>query len=118
VTTLADLLASGRLPEPLTALAADFVTRAGDTDNARESMHTVLATYLRHPQWTPEFERALTSDDRFHAVSDLAARLIADGAGPDEVRRWLNGFHLALLSERRDEDDDVVLEVLDQLAGF
>jgi len=118
VTTLDALLASGRLPDALTALATDFVTRAGNTYDARELIRTSLTTYLDHPQWIPGFERALTADDRFRAASDTADRLIADGAAPDLLRRWLNGFHLALLSENREQDDDVILEVLDRLAGF
>lgn len=111
------LLASGRLPEPLAVLAADFVARAGNTEAARESMRGTLETYLRHPEWTPLFEAALASADRFQAVSATAARLIADGTGT-EVQDWLNAFHLALMSEDRERDDDVVLEVLDDLTGF
>jgi hypothetical protein len=112
------LLTSGRLPDPLAALAGDFVTRAGNTDDARESIRGTLETYLSHPEWTVEFERALASDDQFRAVSDTAAGLVADGADPDQVQSWLNGFHLALMSEQREQDDDVVLEVLDELTGF
>jgi hypothetical protein len=116
--TLDELLASGRLSAPLTALASDFVARAGNTTEARDSMRDTLATYLRYPEWTDEFERALTSDDRFAAVSDAAARLIAAGADPALVPVWLNAFHLELLSQDREQDDDVVLEVIDQLLGF
>lgn len=111
------LLASGQLPKPLADLSADFVARAGDTVEARESMRDTLETYLRHPEWTPEFERALAAAEKFPAVSATAARLGADGADA-EVRTWLNAFHLALLSADREEDDDVVLEVLDELTGF
>jgi len=116
--TLDELLASGRLSAPLAALASDFVARAGNTTEARESMGDTLATYLRYPEWTDEFERALTSDDQFGAVSDAAARLIAAGADPELLPVWLNAFHLDLMSQDREQDDDVVLEVIDQLVGF
>jgi hypothetical protein len=58
------------------------------------------------------------SEDHFRAVSDAAARLIAAGADPELLPVWLNAFHLDLLSQDREQDDDVVLEVIDQLVGF
>jgi hypothetical protein len=116
--TLDELLASGRLSAPLAALASDVVARAGNTAEARDSMRDTLATYLRYPEWTDEFERALASADQFHAASDAVARLIAAGADPELLPVWLNAFHLELLSQDRDQDDDVVLEVIDQLVGF
>jgi hypothetical protein len=114
--TLDELLAS--LSAPFAALVSDFVARAGNTAEARESMRDTLATYLRYPEWTDEFERALTSDDPLGAVSSVAARLVALGADPALVPVWLNAFHLSLLSQERDADDDVVLEVIDELVGF
>ena len=116
--TLDELLASGRLSAPLAALASDFVARAGNTALARESMRDRLATYLRYPEWTDEFERALASEDQFRAASDAAARLIAAGADPELLVVWLNAFHIDLMSQDREQDDDVILEVLDQLTGF
>lgn len=115
---LDELLASGRLPDEFATLAADFAARAGNTADARSSLRDTLTTYLAYPAWRTEFEAALTSHDRFRAVSDTAAGLVAAGADPAHVRVWLNAFHLALMSQDRDEEDDVVLEVLDTLVGF
>jgi len=54
----------------------------------------------------------------FDAGRITASGLIATGADPAQVKAWLDAFHLHLLSQDREQDDDVVLEVLDELVGF
>lgn len=111
------LLTSGYPPKPLADLSTDIVARAGNTPEARASIRDLLETYLRHPEWIPEFEHALASADPLHAVSATTARLSANDADT-EVREWLNAFHLTLVNANRQQDDDIVLEVLDKLTGF
>lgn len=115
---LDDLLDSESLPPELATTAADVVARAGNTAEARESMRHTLDAYLRHPEWEAEFERALTSKQQLRDVSATAADLISRGADPDQLKAWLNAFHLHLMSQDREQDDDVVLEALDELVGF
>jgi hypothetical protein len=108
------ILASGRIPDQLAATVTDFV--GGGTD--RDHMSTLLDAYLAHPEWESVFERALATEDKFRALSGAVAGIVAEGAEAEQVRYRLEAYHLQLMSQDRDADDDVVLEVLDELVGF
>lgn len=109
-----EILASTRIPGQLAATVSDFVSRETDA----EHMLTLLEAYLRHPEWESEFEHALASEEQFKSLSNTVTRLISEGADAEQVRFRLEAFHLQLMSQNREADDDVVLEVLDELVGF
>lgn len=109
-----EILASGVMPDQLAATIVEFVGRGTDPNH----MLTLLDAYLRHPEWETDFEQALASAEKFTRLSTVTAELMSKGADVHQVRFRLEAFHLQLVSQNREQDDDVVLEVLDELVGF
>ena len=115
---LAELLTSGRLPAGLVETARAIVAEAGDTSDVRDSMREILAGYLRHPEWEPAFEAALTEDPSLPHLLTTAGGLVAASTNFDELRIWLNAFHLVLRSQNRERHEDVIMELLDDFYDF
>jgi hypothetical protein len=68
--------------------------------------------------WDDEFEQALASADPLRDLSDRVSALVEGGTDREELRQRLESFHVRLAEAGRDDDDDVVLEVLDFLTGW
>jgi hypothetical protein len=68
--------------------------------------------------WEDEFEQAPASAEPLKDLSDRVSALIEGGADREQVRQRLEAFHVQLADAGRDDDDDVVLEVLDFLTGW
>lgn len=109
---LAEALAD--LPEPLADTVSDLLARGTDRDH----LTRLVDAYLRHPEWEADFERALAEEEQPDALADAVVSLLNSGADRTDVRHRLEAFHLQLLAEDRDEDDDVVLDVLDRLTEY
>ena len=93
---------------------ADFLSRGTN----RVHMTSLLEAYLRHPEWEEDFERALDSAQNPDALVEAVVALLNAGADRALVRNRLEAFHLQLMSQDRDEDDDTVLEVLDRMTQY
>lgn len=68
--------------------------------------------------WEEEFEQALASPDPLRRLSDKVRELVDGGADREALRQRLEAFHVALADAGRDDEDDVVLDVLDFLTGW
>lgn len=111
---LTTALADPRLPRPMADLMADFASRGTDPAHLVD----LVTAYLAHPEWEQDFDRALTSADHSDDAADVAVSLLTGGADREQLTHWLGAHRFHLMSEDRDEEDDLVLEVLDRLTGF
>lgn len=109
-----DVIPAGEIPPDLAATIRDLLARGTDPAHLRR----LLDAFQLHREWEHEFERALSEPDPGDKLRDSVSFLIAGGAGRDQVRCRLEAFHLQLVSQDRDEDDDLVLDVLDSLTDF
>jgi hypothetical protein len=64
------------------------------------------------------FEAALATDAPTEDLRAAVAGLISEGADREEIRAELEAWRAELREQGRDEDEDVVLEVLDFLTGW
>jgi hypothetical protein len=64
------------------------------------------------------FEEALKSEDPMGHLRDLVKRLLKEGVKHEDIDKEVSRFHLFLMSQGRDEDDDIILELGTALDGW
>lgn len=65
-----------------------------------------------------DIEAVLASEDPSVALSHEVRRLLAQGWSPDDLVSLLEEVRESLRLRHRDQDEDVVLEVMDSLTGW
>jgi len=65
-----------------------------------------------------DIESALGSEDPLDALRDEMRRRLASGWTQDQLLGLLGEFRESLRQQQREADEDVVLEVMDSLAGW
>ena len=68
--------------------------------------------------WPPAYEEALAAPEPTRALREAVVRARESGVARDVVERQLRALREHLQRAGRDEDEDVVLEVMDFLAGW
>jgi hypothetical protein len=68
--------------------------------------------------WPSSYEQALTAPDPTIALRTAVVEARSAGTDRDTVQRQLVALRTHLQQEDRDADEDVVLEVMDFLAGW
>jgi hypothetical protein len=68
--------------------------------------------------WEDEFESALAAAEPLQHLSGKVSEFLEAGADREELRVRLEAFHVKLADAGREDDDDVVLEVLDYMTGW
>ena len=76
---------------------------------------TALATGITTDQL---FEEALASSHPLWELRGVVRGLLADGHGREDVLADFERFRLVLQAAEREADEDIVLEVMDFLAGW
>lgn len=72
-----------------------------------------------HPEHRELFEAALRADDPVDQLSTVVRRLLRNsGTGREALLGELESLRAVLRAEGRDADEDLVLEVMDFLAGW
>lgn len=64
------------------------------------------------------FEGALVSDDRRAAFLSVLRQLLAEGLSRERLLDELKKYSLELRQEKRDADEDLVLDMMDGLSGW
>jgi len=72
----------------------------------------------RDPDWFAIFEKAIDTSEPTNSLRKSIVILRNDGFTPEELQVKLELFRKKLLTENREDDDDVVLDVLDFLVGW
>jgi len=67
---------------------------------------------------TELLEAALRSDNPFEEIRNLLKTVIAQGYEREKLVQELIGFALRLRAENREQDDDLILEMVDFLTGW
>jgi hypothetical protein len=65
-----------------------------------------------------DFEAALTSEDPYRALRSSVKELSARGYSREAILGLLQEFRESLQLERREPEEDLVLEVMDDLVGW
>jgi hypothetical protein len=65
-----------------------------------------------------QFEEALKSENPPKSLTELVKRLLKEGVKHEDIDKEVSRFHLFLMSQGRDEDDDIILELGTALDGW
>jgi hypothetical protein len=68
--------------------------------------------------WSETLERALASETPTLTLRDAVVRAREEGVARERLQEQLEALRARLRHEGREEDEDVVLEVLDFLSGW
>jgi hypothetical protein len=64
------------------------------------------------------FEEALKSENPPKSLTELVKRLLKEGIEHDDIYQEALRFHAFLMSQGRETDDDIILELCDALTGW